>query len=214
MKCGSSFPTLVWPELYLLVEWQLLFGFEVVSSHTNSPSQSVPRYSELWQNPSSGMPFRLVIAGRRMLVCILVVRAFTWKHWLFIGNGPNISIVLWSWQDLLSGCFWPKKWGWRFWDHPVYWPDLMLCDFWHFQNWRPLSKARDFQTQSEFTDVLWPSWWAFQKGLEGFLEMFIQWKHQLTTCSAVQRDQFKGKRQCSKSRGISHFQDRTACQLT
>jgi hypothetical protein len=140
----------------------------VVPLHTSSPSQSVFRCSEIWRNPSSGMLFRLVVAGRQMLTRVSIIRAFTWETLAVYRKWPEHQLHS-AIMTRLVRVFLAKKVRMTISDHPIYLPDLTPCDLWHFQNWRLLWKARDFQTLSEFRDLPWPSWWAFQKG---FLETF------------------------------------------
>ena len=103
---------------------------------------------------------------------VSIIRAFAWETLAVYRKWPEHQLHSAIMTRLVVGVFLAKILRMTISGYPVYLPDLTPCDLWHFQNWRLLWKARDFQTLSEFRDVPCPSWWAFQKGLEGFLETF------------------------------------------
>jgi hypothetical protein len=75
-------------------------------------------------------------------------------------------------------------------DHPLYLPDLALCDFWPFSKLKTALKGHKFSDNSDIqghaTTIL--------KSIpeEELQKCFEQWKHQLTKCIGAQGDYFKG----------------------
>ena len=105
--------------------------------------------SELWRNPSSGMLFRLIIAGRQLPMCFfdykgiyLETVAWFWEtvHWKW-SESRHHSVIM---TPLVVRVFLAKKLMMIILDHPVYLLDLTLCDFGLFQNWRLLLKGWRF----------------------------------------------------------------------